>query len=152
LSPTLSFFQNIDSNRIAFFCFGNRDRADDAFGLLVAEKLSGFYPNSVFSEELEDISVFLVDIIGKDIYDAVVIIDAIDCGSKPGTVIVTADLSSYVRSLSSHSIPLPEIKLLVEKQNKEFLFIGAQAKSIEFLQEPSLEIHDAVDEVIKLLV
>jgi len=152
LSPSLSFFHNIESSRIAFFCFGNRDRADDAFGLLVAEKLSGFYPGSVFSEEFEDISVFLVDIISKEIYDAVVIIDAIDYGAKPGSVLVTKDISNYIRPLTSHSIPLPEIKLLIDKQHKEFVFIGAQAKSVEFMQEPSLEIHDAVDEVIKLLV
>ena len=152
MSPSLSFFNNIDNSRIAFFCFGNKDRADDAFGLLVAEKLSGFYPKNVYSEEYEDISIFLVDIISQDIYDAVVIIDAIDYGAQPGSVLVTRDISDYVRPLTSHAIPLPEIKLLVENQKKEFLFIGAQAKTVEFLKEPSLEIQDAVDEVIKILV
>ncbi len=152
MSPTLSFFQNIEPSKIVFFCFGNRDRADDAFGLLVAEKLAGFYPKNVFSEEDEDISVFLVDVVSQDIYDVVVIVDSIDSGSKPGTLLVTSDIADYVRPLTSHSIPLPEIKFLIEKQNKQFLFIGAQAKTVEFLKEPSLEIHDAVDEVIKLLV
>ena len=100
----------------------------------------------------EDISVFLVDIISQDIYDIVVIVDAIDSGSKPGTLLVTSEIADYVRPLTSHSIPLPEIKFLIEKQNKQFLFIGAQAKTVEFLKEPSLEIHDAVDEVLKMLV
>jgi len=152
VSPSLSFFPKIEPSRIAFFCFGNRDRADDAFGLMVAEKLAEFYPNNVFSEEVEDISVFLVDIISKDIYDAVVIIDAIDYGAKSGSLLVTADISDYIRPLTSHSIPLPQIKELVEIQKKEFLFIGAQAKSVEFMQEPSLEIREAVDEVMKLLI
>jgi len=151
VSPSLSFFRNIEPTRIAFFCFGNRDRADDAFGLLVAEKLVEFYPKNVFSEECEDISIFLVDIINKDNYDAVVVIDAINYGAKPGSVLVTADISDYIRPLTSHSIPLPQIKELVEIQKKEFLFIGAQAKSVEFMKEPSLEIHEAVDEVMKLL-
>lgn len=152
MSPSFSFFHNIEPTRIAFFCFGNRDRADDAFGLMVAEKLVEFYPTNVFSEEAEDISVFLVDIISKDIYNAVVIIDAINYGAKPGSVLVTADISDYIRPLTSHSIPLPQIKELVEIQKKEFLFIGAQAKSVEFMQEPSLEIREAVDEVMKLLI
>ena len=141
MSPSLSFFHNIESSRIAFFCFGFKDTATPKI-------ITG----SVFSEEFEDISVFLVDIISKEIYDAVVIIDAIDYGAKPGSVLVTKDISNYIRPLTSHSIPLPEIKLLIDKQHKEFVFIGAQAKSVEFMQEPSLEIHDAVDEVIKLLV
>ncbi|MHA1219961.1 MAG: hydrogenase maturation protease [Candidatus Heimdallarchaeaceae archaeon] len=152
MSPSLSFFHTIETSRIAFFCFGNRDRADDAFGLLVSDRLVKFYPKNVFSEEVEDISVFLVDIICKDIYDAVVIIDAINYGAKPGSVLVTADISDYIRPLTSHSIPLPQIKELVEIQKKEFLFIGAQAKSVEFMQEPSLEIHKAVDKVMKLLI
>ncbi|MCE7748311.1 MAG: hydrogenase maturation protease [Candidatus Heimdallarchaeota archaeon] len=151
MSPSHPFFHNIELSKIAFFCFGNRDRADDAFGLMVAEKLVKFYPTNVFSEEVEDISVFLVEIIVKDIYDAVVIIDAINYGAKPGSVLVTTDISEYIRPLTSHSIPLPQIKDLIEIQKKEFLFIGAQAKSVEFMQEPSLEIHEAVDEVMKLL-
>lgn len=151
MSPSLSFFRNIEPTRIAFFCFGNRDRADDAFGLLVAEKLVEFYPKNVFSEEAEDISVFLVDIVSKDIYDVVVIIDAIDYGAKPGSVLVTADISNYIRPLTSHSIPLPQIKELVEIQKKAFLFIGAQAKSVEFMQNPSNEIKRAVKEVIALI-
>ncbi|MCG3259608.1 MAG: hydrogenase maturation protease [Candidatus Heimdallarchaeota archaeon] len=151
MSPSHSFFPNIELSRIVFFCFGNRDRADDAFGLMVAEKLAEISPKSVFSEEVEDISVFLVDIISKDVYDAVVIIDAIDYGAKPGSLLVTADISDYIRPLTSHSIPLPQIKELVEIQKKEFLFIGAQAKSVEFMQSPSNEIKRAVKEVIALI-
>ena len=151
MPPSLSFFHNIEPSRIAFFCFGNRDRADDAFGLMVADKLVKIYPKNVFSEEVEDISVFLVDVISKDIYDAVVIIDAIDYGAKPGSMLVTADISDYIRPLTSHSIPLLQIKELVEIQKKEFLFIGAQVKLVEFMQEPSLEILKSVDEVMKLL-
>lgn len=118
---------------------------------MVAEKLAEISPKSVFSEEVEDISVFLVDIISKDVYDAVVIIDAIDYGAKPGSLLVTADISDYIRPLTSHSIPLPQIKELVEIQKKEFLFIGAQAKSVEFMQSPSNEIKRAVKEVIALI-
>lgn len=151
MPPSLSFFHNIEPSRIAFFCFGNRDRADDAFGLMVADNLVKIYPKNVFSEEVEDISVFLVDVISKDIYDAVVIIDAINYGAKPGSVLVTADISNYIVPLTSHSIPLPQIKELVKIQKKEFLFIGAQVKLVEFMQEPSLEILKSVDKVMKLL-
>ena len=63
MSPKISFFQDVDVETIAFFCLGNRDRSDDAVGLIIADKLVKNYPKNVFSEELEDISTFLVDII-----------------------------------------------------------------------------------------
>ena len=151
MSPSLSFFNNIEANRIAYFCFGNRDRTDDIFGLLVAERLVKFYPKNVFSEEVEDISTFLVDIIEEDVYDAVILIDVADFGAKPGSLLVTSDISSQIKSISSHSIPLQQIKEIIDIKHKDFLFVGAQAKSIDFMKEPSIEILDAVEKVIDLL-
>lgn len=138
-------------NRIAFFCFGNRDRADDCFGLIVADKLTKIYPKNVFSEELDDISTFLVDIIDTDKYDCVVIIDAINYGAQPGSLIVTSEISNHIRSISSHSIPLEQIKEIIDIKKKEFLFIGAQVKSIDFLKEPSSEILKAIEKTINFL-
>ncbi|MHA1198610.1 MAG: hydrogenase maturation protease [Candidatus Heimdallarchaeaceae archaeon] len=149
--PSLSFFKNKDIDRIAFFCFGNRDRTDDAFGLLVADELVKIYPTNVFSEELEDISTFLIDIVDTDKYEGVIIIDAVDYGAQSGTILVTSDISSYIKSISSHAIPLSEIYEFVKLKGKEFLFIGAQAKSVEFMKAPSTEIIRAVDEVLDLL-
>ena len=151
MSPSLSFFNDIDANQIAYFCFGNRDRADDAFGLIVAEKLAKSYPKNVFSEEVEDISTFLVDIIEEDVFEAAILIDAVDYGAKPGSLLVTSDISNHIRSISSHSIPLQQIKEIIDIKHKDFLFIGAQAKSVEFMKEPSEEIKEAVEKVIDLL-
>ncbi|MCE7743128.1 MAG: hydrogenase maturation protease [Candidatus Heimdallarchaeota archaeon] len=151
MSPSLSFFKNRDISRIAFFCFGNRDRTDDSFGLLVADELVKIYPTSVFSEEVEDISTFLIDIVDTERYDGIVIIDAVDYGAQPGTLLITSDISSYIKSISSHAIPLQEIFEFVSLKNKDFLLIGSQAKSVEFMKTPSEEILKAVDNVLDLL-
>lgn len=151
MSPPLSFFHSKEIERIAFFCFGNRDRADDAFALLVADELVKTYPNNVFTEEIEDISTFLIDIVDSDRFDSIVIIDAVDYGAQPGTTLVTSDISNYIRSISSHSIPLSEIYDFIKLKEKDFLFIGAQAKSVEFMKVPSIEILKAVDEILDLL-
>jgi len=151
LSPNLSFFNSKDINRIAFFCFGNRERADDAFGLLVAEELVKIYPKNVFSEEVEDISTFLIDILDTEKFDGVVIIDAINYGAQPGTLLITSDITSYVKSISSHTIPLLEIYEFTKIKDKEFLLIGVQAKTVEFMGLISTEILKAVKNVLDLL-
>ncbi len=151
MSPPLSFFNGKNINRIAFFCFGNRDRADDAFGLLVADELSKIFTNNIYTEEVEDISSFLIDIVDTNKYDAVVIIDAVDYGAFPGTILITSDISTYIKSISSHAIPLSEIFEFIKFKEKDFLLIGAQAKSVEFMKSPSVEIFKAVEEVIDLL-
>jgi len=150
LSPSISFFNSKDISRIAFFCFGNRDRSDDAFGLMVGDELVKIFPNNVFTEELEDISTFLIDIVDTDRFDGVVIIDALDYGAKAGSILLTSDISNHVKSISSHAIPLTEIYEFIQLKGKDFLLIGAQAKKIDFMGNPTNETFQAVKEVLDI--
>lgn len=151
MSPTISFFQNIDIESVAFFCLGNRDRADDAAGLIVSEELVKKYPKNVFSEELEDISTFLADIIEKDLYDYIIIIDAIDFNAKPGTILISSDISKEIRPITTHTIPISQIKEIVKSQNKQFTLVGIQVKTVKFMGEVSQEVLRATKEVVDLL-
>lgn len=151
MSPTISFFQDIDIESVAFFCLGNRDRADDAAGLIVADKLAKIYPKNVFSEELEDISTFLVDIIERDLFEYIVIIDAVDFNAQPGTILISSDISNEIRPITTHTIPINQIKKIVDSQNKQFTLVGIQVKSVKFMGEVSNEILRATNEVIDLL-
>lgn len=151
MSPKISFFQDVDVETIAFFGLGNRDRSDDAVGLMIADKLTKNYPKNVFSEELEDISTFLVDIIEKDIYDHIVIIDAVDFNANPGSILITSDISNEIRPITTHTIPINQIKEIVKSQNKKFTLVGIQVKSVKFMGEVSKEVKKAVKEVVDLL-
>ncbi len=151
MSPTISFFQNIDIESVAFFCLGNRDRSDDAAGLIVADKLVKIYPTNVFSEELEDISTFLVDIIEKDIYEYIVIIDAVDFNAHPGSILITSDISDEISSISTHTIPINQIKEIVKSKQKQFVLVGIQVKSVKFMGEITKEVLRATNEVVELL-
>ncbi len=151
MSPKISFFQDIDVETIAFFCLGNRDRSDDAVGLIVADKLIRIYPKNVFSEELEDISTFLVDVIEKDIYEHIVIIDAVDFNASPGSILITSDISNEIRPITTHTIPISQIKEIVKSQNKHFTLVGIQVSSIKFMGEVSKEVLRAAKEVVNLL-
>lgn len=151
MSPNISFFQSFDFDTIAFFCLGNRDRSDDAVGLIIADKLAKIFPKNVFSEELEDISTFLVDIIEKEIYEHIVIIDAVDFKANPGSILITSEISNEIRPITTHTIPINQIKEIVKSQNKHFTLVGIQIKSVKFMGEISKEVLRAAEEVVDLL-
>ena len=151
MSSLSSFFTSFDAHNCAFICLGNRDRADDGIGLVIAEKLSKFYPGNIFSEEEEDISTILLYILEKAQYKQVILIDAVEFGAEPGSLLVSPKIETSIKQISTHTIPYPEIARLLETKNREFLFIGIQIKNLTFLEEISKEVLQAADKVIELL-
>ncbi|MHA1668420.1 MAG: hydrogenase maturation protease [Candidatus Heimdallarchaeaceae archaeon] len=151
MSPPQSFFSKENLSKSLIFCYGNRDRADDAFGLLVADELKKIHLFSVFSEEEKDISEFLSELLEDKSKKTVIIVDAIDFGAEPGTILMTSKLNNKLRPITSHNIPLEQIKEIVNYKGKEFVFIGSQVEKIDFLEEPSYQIKQAVKKVVELL-
>jgi hydrogenase maturation protease len=151
VSSLSSFFTSFDANECAFICLGNKDRADDGIGLVIAEKLAKFYPKNIFSEEEEDISTILLYILEKEQYKQVVLIDAVDFGAEPGSLIVSPTIKTNVKQISTHTIPYQEIARLLEAKGREFLFIGIQIKNLTFLENISEVVLQAANRVIKLL-
>ncbi|MHA2309205.1 MAG: hydrogenase maturation protease [Candidatus Heimdallarchaeaceae archaeon] len=151
MSSLSSFFTSFDAKECAFICLGNKDRADDGIGLIIAEKLSKFYPKNVFSEEEEDISTILLYILDKEQYKQVILIDAVEFGAEPGSLLVSSKIETNVKQISTHTIPYQEISRLLESKSREFLFIGIQVKSLTFLEDISEEVLHAADRVMELL-
>lgn len=151
MSSLSSFFTSFDAKECAFICLGNKDRADDGIGLIIAEKLSKFYPKNVFSEEEEDISTILLYILDKEQYKQVILIDAVEFGAEPGSLLVSSKIETNVKQISTHTIPYQEISRLLESKRREFLFIGIQVKTLTFLEDISEEVLHAVDRVMELL-
>ena len=151
MSSLSSFFTSFDGKECAFICLGNKDRADDGIGLIIAEKLSKFYPKNVFSEEEEDISTILLFILEKEQYKQVILIDAVEFGAEPGSLLVSPKIETNIKQISTHTIPYQEISRLLEAKNREFLFIGIQIKSLTFLEDISEEVLLAAEKVMELL-
>ncbi len=145
----LPFFSSSEIEKYAFICLGNIDRADDAFGILVGEKLKEEYPENVFSELDNDLSVFLFDLIENKQVQHVFLIDAVDFHGKPGEIIVKDDFDTKITQISTHTIPYEQIKNIIEVKGKKFHLIGAQVKDLSFLGEVSTEILDAVEKVVE---
>ncbi|MHA1345932.1 MAG: hydrogenase maturation protease [Candidatus Heimdallarchaeaceae archaeon] len=150
MSLSLPFFNSSEIEKYAFICLGNIDRADDAFGILVGEKLSKIYPNNVYSEKDNDISVFILEIIENKQVQHVFLIDAVDFHGKPGELILKDDFDTKITQISTHTIPYEQIKNIIETKGKKFTLLGAQFKDLTFLGEVSKEILDAVEEVSKI--
>jgi len=134
----------------AFLCFGNLDRSDDAIGLLIGRKLKDQYPHNVYSEELDDPIDYLLDILKNPEIRCVIVIDASNFGARPGSILVTSNVSDAKTRLTTHSIPIEHLKNMIEEAKKIFIFIGIQVKNVEFMGKVSDEVQQSVDEVIKL--
>ncbi|MEW6411679.1 MAG: hydrogenase maturation protease [Candidatus Zixiibacteriota bacterium] len=93
---------------------GNEYRGDDAVGLYVARKLSGFRLQSCAIKESPGEGTYLMH--SWEGFEHVIIIDAVKSASKPGTIhridIPRQEIPSDWFPASSHLISLPEaIKL-----------------------------------------
>lgn len=149
---SLPFFSSLEIEKYAFICLGNIDRSDDSFGILVGEKLKEKYPENVFSELDNDLSVFLFDLIENKQVQHVFLIDAVDFHGKPGEIIIKDDFDTKITQISTHTIPYEQIKNIIETTGKKFHLIGAQIKDLSFLGEVSEEILDAVEKVAEFFI
>lgn len=74
--------------RVIVACFGNTLRGDDGFGIAVAEALwAGDVPEGVRVLEIGIGGIHLVQEL-LDGVDALIVVDAVDVGRPPGTVVV----------------------------------------------------------------
>lgn len=90
-----------DRPRILIACFGNVLRGDDGFGNVVAARLEGEdVPDGVRVMEVGIGGIHLVQELMSGL-DALVVVDAVDLGREPGTVLV---VEPDVRDVSGLSV------------------------------------------------
>lgn len=134
-----SFFHKEQEDFI-FLCFGNVDRSDDGIGLIIAKRLKERYPDNVISEDEIDITSYLLEIIDNAEIKIVIIIDAVDFGALPGTLLITSETDKAVRQISSHQLPFQQIVKILTDNNKEVILCGIQIKTTEFMGKISNEV------------
>jgi len=136
----------IGNRRIAVVGLGNRDRADDGFGLRIAEALKSEFPDRVFLETdgMEEI----VDTINRREEIALVIfVDTVSANEKSGVILIIEREEIEVAT-SSHKIPL---KLYLSLLKKPSYLIGIQPKCLDFMKPVSREIEEGIQETTKVL-
>lgn len=143
-----------NAKRIVICGIGNENRGDDAFGVVVAERLKKILQKpGIIVINCGEVPESYTGVIKRHRPDVVVFIDAIEFGGKPGEI-VTADPEGTLGSAAStHSLPLRVLVqyLKTELKDTEFILIGCQPKSTALFGEMSGEIKKSAEELVEIL-
>ena len=143
--------------RVAIVGIGNPLRNDDAAGLLVARELlqrecaadthhllviqAGHAPENVTGE------------LQKFHPDLIILIDAADMRTEPGTICWVPIQSIEGMSASTHSLPLSMLaRYLTLELNCAVVLIGIQPKSTEVGETVSLEVIESAHEIVEEMI
>ncbi|HUI69544.1 MAG TPA: hydrogenase maturation peptidase HycI [Spirochaetia bacterium] len=138
--------------RVVILGVGSEIRADDAAGILVAERIrslglpgvtaiaGGAAPEN-FTGEIRQLSP-----------SHLVVVDAADMGEKPGTIrLILPDEISGV-SFSTHSLPLNVLTDYLQKEvGCSVLIMGIQPRSLELDGSVCAEVTQAIEEAVDAL-
>jgi len=141
------------AKKVVICGIGNDIRGDDAFGVVVAEKLK----NRIRSDRVVILNCGEVpeSYLGRIIDENpthVIFIDAVDFGGKPGEIVIADPEGTLGESFSTHRLPL---KLLVgylkQNVNAKFILIGCQPKHLGLFVEMSDEIRRSAEKLVEIL-
>ena len=144
-------FQN--AKRIVICGIGNDIRGDDAFGVLVAERLKELLDNpDVLVLNCGEVPENYTGKIANFKPDLVVLVDAVDFGGEVGEYIIADPEGTLGEAISTHGLPLKFVtKFMKTMVNAEFVLIGCQPGSTGLFQEPSELIKKRAERLAELL-
>ncbi|NJE75480.1 hydrogenase 3 maturation endopeptidase HyCI [Thermococcus sp. ES12] len=127
------------AGRVVICGIGNEVRGDDAFGVLVAERLKKLVKNpNVLVLNCGEVPESYTRKITNFEPDLVIFIDAVDFGGEHGELIVADPEGTIGDAVSTHSLPLRVlVGYLKTRLNAEFVLIGCQPAVLGLFQEPS---------------
>jgi len=145
-------FQN--AKRIVVCGIGNDIRGDDAFGVLVAERLKGLINNpDVLVLNCGEVPENYTSKIAEFRPDLVVFVDAVDFGGEVGEYVIADPEGTLGEAVSTHGLPLKFVTQFMKSMVKaEFVLIGCQPGSTGLFQEPSEVIRGRAERLAELLV
>jgi len=144
-------FQN--AKRVVICGIGNDVRGDDAFGVLVAERLKELLDNpDVLVLNCGEVPENYTGKIANFNPDLVVLVDAVDFGGEVGEYIIADPGGTLGEAISTHGLPLKFVTQFMKTMVKaEFVLIGCQPGSTGLFQEPSELIKKRAERLAELL-
>ena len=145
-----SSLKNIIRGRTVFVGVGNELRSDDGIGLLIIEKLrdridfpcinAGQVPENSFGP------------IVKEQPDTVIIIDAVQLFTKPGSYQILTEMDIQHTGFSTHTLSLAVfMQYLKEAADADVYLLGVQPRSTELGEGLTTELEDSLDELVSLI-
>ncbi|CAI1491917.1 Coenzyme F420 hydrogenase maturation protease [Thermococcus nautili] len=144
-------FQN--AKRVVICGIGNDIRGDDAFGVLVAERLKELLDNpNVLVLNCGEVPENYTGKIANFKPDLVVLVDAVDFNGEVGEYIIADPEGTLGEAISTHGLPLKFVTQFMKTMvNAEFVLIGCQPGSTGLFQEPSELIRKRAERLAELL-
>jgi len=137
--------------RVVLLGVGNRIRGDDAAGPELIEILKKGLPDvgkGIFLFDGEEVPENYLIPIANLKPNLVIIVDAVDFGSRPGTVKLFSIRQIPQGSFSTHRLSLRFLGSYLEKETQAKIFVlGIQPKSIKLEEKLSLEVKKALSDL-----
>ncbi|EEB73460.1 hydrogenase 3 maturation endopeptidase HyCI [Thermococcus sp. AM4] len=139
--------------RVVVCGIGNDIRGDDAFGVLVAERLKELLKNpDVLVLNCGEVPENYTGKIANFKPDLVVLVDAVDFNGEVGEYIIADPEGTLGEAISTHGLPLKFVTQFMKTMvNAEFVLIGCQPGSTGLFQEPSELIRKRAERLAELL-
>ena len=128
---------------------GNRLKSDDGAGSILAGRMEN---SQWYAVDGADIPENFTGIVRREKPDLLVIVDVTDLQEAPGTfrrlpVTALSDESGF----NTHTGPLTGLISRLQNYSKEIVFVGIQPETVEFGEELSPRVSDAVEDLISIL-
>ncbi|WP_456366524.1 hydrogenase 3 maturation endopeptidase HyCI [Thermococcus sp.] len=139
--------------RIVICGIGNDIRGDDAFGVLVAERLKDVIKNpNVLIINCGEVPENYTGKIKEFSPDLVVFVDAVDFKGDVGEYIIADPEGTIGEAVSTHGLPLKFVTGFMKTLIKaDFVLIGCQPGSTGLFEEPSELIKERAERLAELL-
>ncbi|BAD86193.1 hydrogenase maturation protease HycI [Thermococcus kodakarensis KOD1] len=139
--------------RIVICGIGNDVRGDDAFGVLVAERLKELVKTpDVLILNCGEMPESYVGKIAAFKPDLVVFVDAIHFGGEIGEFIIADPLKTLGEAVSTHGLPLRIVASYIKEQTgSDIVLIGCQPGSTGLFEEPSELIKERAERLAELI-
>ncbi len=135
--------------RVALIGVGNRDRGDDAFGSLLAERVESSV--RLVSIDCEEVPENFTGVIRQTRPELVVFVDTLDFGGRPGETVLAAPSTLTEDRFSTHRPSLGLVMDFVAKETgAEVRLLGVQPRSIELATAMTPEVEQTLNNLVDL--
>ena len=151
LNNQLAKLKDRFQGKVLIVGIGNRLRGDDGVGPEIINRLNNPLPHLLLFDVGEAPENYLGKIV-KQKPDTIVLIDAVDLGSSPGTIKIIEGDDIRDESLSTHNSSLNLVANYLQKETSADVFLlGIQPETTEFGREISRPVREGMEKIVRML-
>jgi len=137
--------------KVSIVGIGNRLRGDDGVGPEIINRLKNPLPQLLLFDVGEVPENYLGKIV-KEKPNTIVLIDAVDLGSPPGTIKIIEKDDIRDESLSTHNVSVKLVAKYLQKETSADVFLlGIQPETTEFGKEISQPVRESLEKIVRML-